>query len=308
MANAAPPSALGGRVAVWQLLILLGVCLLAFRRSGATIMRFALNDRDSAHLLAAPFLIGLLALRRRHELKQQLSRGSIWGVALVLAGLTAHAAAQWPFNFTGYPSWLTIVPIMAGIILAVGGWRLLKLCGPMLLILLLAIPISPRHYAFLIIGPETLTLRAVQVTLDLLPGVFVELAGPELSYFGSQGAGHIALGEPHRGASLFLAYLSITVFVTFASIRAPWQVTAMGFAAAPIALISNYSRLVMWGAVTIYGGAGPLSPYPRVIAMTLSLLGAWGLSVLGLLVASKIGNGPQPRLGSGKPRPAEIPE
>ena len=33
-----------------------------------------------------------------------------------------------------------------------------------------------------------------------------------------------------------------------------------------------------------------------------------GLSVLGVLVASKIGKPPQPRLGSGKPRPAEIPE
>ncbi len=307
MANAAPPSALIGRVAVWQLLILLGVCLLVFRRIGAIPMRFALTDLESAHLLAAPVLIGLLVLCRRHQLRGQLSRGSNWGIVVVLAGLTAHAAAQWPFNFTSM-SWFTIVPIMAGIILAVGGWSVLKLCGPMLLILLLAIPISPRHYAFMIIGPETLTVRAVQVTLDLLPGVFVELAGPELSYFGSHGTGDIALGEHHRGASLFLAYLSITVFVTFASIRAPWQVAAMGLAAGPIALICNYSRLVMWGAVTIYGGAGPLSPYPRVIATTLSLLGAWGLSVLGVLVASKIIKPPQPQLGSGKPRPAEIPE
>ena len=307
MSNAAPPSAFSGRIAVWQLLILLGICLLVFRRTGAIPMRFALTDRESAHLLAAPVLIGLLALLRQHQLRGQLSRGSNWGIVVVLAGLTAHAAAQWPFNFTSM-SWFTIVPIMAGIILAVGGWSVLKLCGPMLLILLLAIPISPRHYAFMIIGPETLTVRAVQVTLDLLPGVFVELAGPELSYFGSHGTGHIALGEHHRGASLFLAYLSITVFVTFASIRAPWQVAAMGLAAGPIALICNYSRLVMWGTVTIYGGAGPLSPYPRVIATILSLLGAWGLSVLGVLVASKIVRPRQPRLGSGKPRPAEIPE
>jgi exosortase/archaeosortase family protein len=207
-------------------------------------------------------------------------------VVLLLLSLAACFLAAWPFNYA-YPRLAAIVPAIAGCILAVGGWRVLIRCGPMLLILLIALPIGVRYYAFLIIRPETFTLAAARGTLDLLPGVFVELEGLDLSYFG-RGDGTIALGEHHRGAGLLLTYLTLGVFVTFARIRPWWQVVAMGALAPVIVLLCNYVRVVLFGLVTIYGGAGPLSPAPRLVASTLAILLAYALFVLVSLVLVKI--------------------
>lgn len=274
------------RVAGVQIALLVALCLVAFR-SELYALKQAVQDPDAAHALAAPLIILVLLITRRRALAEQLSAGSVWGVVLLLLSLAACFAAAWPFNYA-YPRLAAIVPALAGAILAVGGWRALKLCGPMLLILLIALPIGVRYYAFLIIRPETFTLAAARGTLDLLPGVFVDLEGLDLSYFGSRGDGTIALGEHHRGAGLLLTYLTLGVFVTFARIRPWWQVVALGALAPLIVGLCNYVRVVLFGLVTIYGGAGPLSPVPRMLASTLAILLAYALFVLVAFALAKI--------------------
>jgi hypothetical protein len=264
-------------LAVVQALILLGLCAVALR-ANLTIFRDTVRDPNAAHALAAPLVILVLLLRRRRVLAEELTNGSAWGVVLLGLGIGAYVLATWPFNY-GYPRRAAIVPAVAGVILAAGGWRVLKRCLPLLLVLLLAIPTGSRYYAFAIIKPETYTLGAVRATLDLLPGVFVDLSGPDLSYLGGWGTGTIALGEHHRGAALFLAYLTLGVFVTFVRIR-PWpHVVCLGAVAPLIALLANYARLIMWGLITIYGRAHPLSAVPRLVSSAAALLLAWGLFV-----------------------------
>ena len=269
-----------------QVAVLVALCFVAFR-SELYALKQAVEDPDAAHALAAPVIILILLFSRRRALAEQLSAGSGWGVVLLLLSLGACFAAAWPFNYA-YPRLAAIVPAIAGCILAVGGWRVLKLSVPMLLILLIALPIGVRYYAFLIIRPETFTLAAARGTLDLLPGIFVELEGLDLSYFGSHGIGTIALGEHHRGAGLLLTYLTLGVFVTFARIRPWWQVVVMGALAPVIVLLCNYVRVVLFGLVTIYGGTGPLSPVPRMVASTLALGLAYALFVLAGHVLEKI--------------------
>jgi exosortase/archaeosortase family protein len=274
------------RVAGAQIALLVALCFVAFR-SELYALKQAVEDPDAAHALAAPVIILVLLIARRRALAEALSKGSPWGVVLLLLSLAVCFAAAWPFNYA-YPRLAAIVPAIAGAILAVGGWRLLKRCGPILLILLIALPIGVRYYAFLIIRPETYTLAAARRTLDLLPGIYVELEGLDLSFFGAHGAGTIALGEHHRGAGLLLAYLTLGVFVTFVRIRPWWQVAGMGVLSVPIVLLCNYVRVVLFGLVTIYGGAGPLSPVPRVVASTLAILLAYALFVLAASALGKI--------------------
>jgi hypothetical protein len=274
------------RVAGIQLAVLAGLCFVVFR---SELYAFATvyDDPDAAHALAAPLLIFLLLLSRRRALAEQLTGGSVWGVVLLLCSVGTLFLSTWPFNYA-YPRKAALVPAIAGAILAVGGWRVLKLCLPMLLILLIAIPTGVRYYAFLIILPETYTLSAARATLDLLPGVFVELEGLDLSFFTADRAGTIALGEHHRGAGILLSYLTIGVFVAFARIRPFWQLVVMGAAAPVIVLLCNYVRLVTWGLITIYGGSGPLSPVPRIASSTLALLLAYALFVLVSVVLARI--------------------
>lgn len=119
-------------------------------------------------------------------------------------------------------------------------------------------------------------------------GVFVDLDGVDLHYFGSRGTGTIALGEHHRGAGLLLAYLTIGVLVTFVRIRPWWQLLVLAAAAPLIVLLCNLMRLIFWGLVTIYGGADALSAVPRTAATVMALLLAWGLFAGLSALASRI--------------------
>ncbi len=259
------------RVRAFQAGVLIVLAMLAFRTQLAQITLLALEDAEAAHLLVAPLIIGLMLHRRRVALREALGRHSLWGLALIVIGLGILIASSWPFNY-GYPQRIAIVPVVTGVVWLVGGWRFLWRCLPMVLVLLLAIPISSRYYAFLIIKPETLTLDLTQQVLGLLPGVEVTLDGLDLTFERGAAAGAIALGEPHRGAALLMAGLMIGVFVTFYEFRPVWQVILFGVLAVPIVLVCNALRLWLWGGLAIYGGFGPTSPVPRLVTGAVALV------------------------------------
>ena len=283
------------RTAVVQTLVLIALCFWAFWPEFCFIYRAATRNSDWAHALAVPLAVLILLHRRRTHLVRSLGKGSLWGIILVLGGFILLAASTWPFTY-GYPRLAATVPVLAGIVLAVGGWRVLKLCLPMLLLVLLSIPIGQRKYASLIIVPERHTLAAAGAALDQLPGVEIERTGPDFTFTRKGHSGTIALGEPRRGASLLLAYAVIGVFVAFSRIRPFWQIAVLALAAVPIALLCNLLRIVTWSPVTIYAGASPTSLAPRAVAAVISLLAAYGLFVgLSAVLASQVVEGEEDR-------------
>ena len=200
--------------AVVKVLILLGLVAWAFHNELRKFVWVAGNTSDWAHVLVVPFGVLLLAWLRRHELRAALTNGSPWGVLLLLLGFGLHAICLWPFQYA-YIREAAIVPVCGGVVLAICGWRVLKRSLPMLLLLSLSIPLGPRIYSALIIRPETYTLASARFMLDQLPGAQVELDGPDLDVTKGGSVATVALGEPHRGASLLAIYVAIGVFVVF---------------------------------------------------------------------------------------------
>ncbi len=264
-----------GQEALVKTAILVGLCIWAFRPRLTFVVSTALSNRDWAHALVAPVAVLLLVYRRRRQLAEGLTSGSVWGIVLLAGGFAVHAAAIWPVPF-GYLQDISLVPVLAGAVLAAGGRHVLKRSAPMLLLIALSLPVGSRIYASLIIPVETRTLSAARLALDQLPGVQVALVGPDLSYTRGEVSGTIALGEARRGASLLWASVFIGVFVVFARIRPFWQVVLMAIAAGPIALFCNFLRAFTWGAATIYSHAPPLSSTPRNVSAVVSLLAAYG--------------------------------
>lgn len=275
----APPDPAARRALV-QGLVLLVLAGAVFWRDLLHFTEMATTIVDWSHGLVFPIAALVLLYRRREVLAAERSSGSIWGLVLILLGLAVYAGTTWPIT-VGYLHDMQIVTVVAGIVLAVGGWRVLTRCIPMLLLLGLSIPIGQSMYATVSIKPETITLAAARFVLNLLPSVSVQLSGPDLIYTHGGEVGGIALGLPHRGASLLLAYVGIGVFVTFARIRPLGRVLLLAVAAGPVALLCNLMRLVFIGVTTIYTGASPLSHIPRNVGAAASLLLAYLLFVCG---------------------------
>lgn len=287
------PATPEARGAVAKSVILLGLWAWFFWPELRGIFGGAPANSDWVHVLVTPFAILLLLYLRREYLAERLTRGSVWGVVLIIAGLGSYALTTWPFDFA-YVQHLSMVPVLAGVVLTAGGWGVFKHCLPMVLLVLLSIPIGQRIYARIVIEPGTYTLSATRVTLDQLPGVQVRLDGSDFTFTRNQTTGTIALGEPRRGFTLLLSYATIGVFVVFARVRPFWQLVVMGVALVPVALFCNWLRLFTWGIATIYGGAAPVSAVPRATAAIVSLFAAYLIFALMCAVLGALGLERQP--------------
>jgi hypothetical protein len=287
MADSSSPPALSPRAAAWQVAILLGLAAVAYAPELLRVIQFALRDFDAAHTLAAPLLVALLFLARRREITASLRRGSRWGIALIVLGILVTLAASWPFNH-GLPRFIAILLVIAGIILALCGSRVLSLCLPLLLVLMLAIPIGTRLNAIATRRPERYTLMATGAAMEMLPGVSaVELRGPDLHFVTGERRGTIALGEPRRYVSMHFACLSLMVFVVFCRIRPRWQIVAAVLAAPLVLFACNLGRVAAWVLLSVYTPIEATSAWPRVVAAVVALLLAWALTtaLLGVLSA-----------------------
>ena len=258
------------RTAYLQLVILLLASLILFWPVWHFVIKNASTLPDAAHALAIPIMILILIWLRRHDLAQRITKGSVWGLVVILFGVLLYGISNWPFRY-GYPEKVSCIIVITGIILATCGWRFLFRCLPFLFLLIIAIPTGSRTFARLIIAPETYTIEAVRLALELLPGITISLDGQDIFYYGKDGGGSIALGEPHRGARLFLAFLTICVFMTFIRVRPLWQIITLAILSIPVVLICNFARLALAGVITIYGNDEPASAVPRTVSSILAL-------------------------------------
>jgi len=258
------------RIALMQAGTLLLLSVLLHWRVHYYVFDVASSVPDAAHAFAVPVLVLILAWLRRHDLVQRISRGSIWGVVIIALGILMYGISNWPFRY-GYPDKVSSVIVVAGIIMVTCGWRFLYRCLPLLFLILIAIPTGSRAFARLIITPETLTLEVVRAVLDLLPGITITLEGQDIYYLGDHGTGVIALAEPHHGARLLLAYLTVCVFMAFVRIRPLWQIITLGILSIPVVLFCNFVRVALWGIITIYWNIDPLSGVPRTLSAILAL-------------------------------------
>ncbi|MCD6392663.1 MAG: exosortase/archaeosortase family protein [Planctomycetes bacterium] len=262
--------------AVLRLSVLLCLFAWAFWPEVRRIFVRPARSSDMAHAMVVGFTVCALLWRRWKYFSAEATRGSAWGMVLIMGGLAIYALSTWPFSY-GYVRDIAIMPVLAGVILVTCGWRVLKLSVGILLILLLAIPIGNRLYVTLIIHPETYTISAAKGILDQLPGVSITQEGVDLFFYSDAGRGVVALGESNRGAKLLLVFASIGVFVAFCRKRSPGRLVVIAAAGGPVVLFANLVQLVFWGLIAIYARPAPTSSVARNVSAVGSLLVAYGL-------------------------------
>lgn len=262
--------------ALLRLAVLLCLLTWAFWPEVGRIFIRTARSSETAHAMVVGFTVGALLWRRWKYFPAEATRGSVWGVVFIMGGLALYALSTWPFSY-GYVRDIAIMPVLGGAILVTCGWRVLKLSGGILLIVLLAIPIGNRLYATLIIHPETYTIAAAGRILDQLPGVSITQKGVDLFFYSDAGRGVVALGESNRGARLLLVFASIGVFVTFCRKRSLGRLAVIAAAAGPVVLFANLVQLVFWGLIAIYARPAPTDSVSRNVSAVGSLLVAYGL-------------------------------
>ncbi len=238
-----------------------------------------LVDAYSAHGFLIPFLTGLLIWWRRQELADAPRSCNRWGFALLAGGLLLETAA-WYARIRVF-AMLSLVPVLLGASLLLGGSRITRILLFPLLFLGFAAPLPTWLVQPVSFPIQNISCRAASWSVQQT-GVPISQEGFTI---GLSNGSSLEVAEECSG---FKKTLTITVFACFyASLFAIplWKQGALVLLAMPLAIVANIARvsgLILtanaWGIRGVHWLHDIADPFVVVLCFGLLL---WAGRVLG---------------------------
>lgn len=286
----AAPAAPAGSAVLLQVLLLTAGTLLLYRGDLPPFVAEAAYDPMRSTLVILPAVLALWVWARRRDLAAAIAPAPLAGACLWALGLAAHAASAWPFPVFQFRVW-SVVPMLAGIVLFAGGWRILREVVPMLGVVLVSLPIGARVFGQITGRFESLLLETAAAVLSRLPGRSASLESIDLLVMSAGDAAVVGLGTPHRALGGLLPWTALALVILFAR-RRSLPAMVLGLAAVPaIVLSACFVRLLAWAMLA---AGDPVADTPRLVGTLLASGWLWMLvaavgGILGLLLPDRGG-------------------
>lgn len=251
------------------------------------------SDPDYSHGYLVPLFAGGLLWWRRDQLASMTWQPSWWGAGLVAAGLLLRWAGA--FFYFGWFDAVSLLPTLAGLCVAFGGWPALRWAWPGLAFLLFMIPL-PHGLE----GALALTLRRIATLASAY--ALQTLGYPAVAEGNVIVVDQLRVGvaEACSGLGMLVSFLALSTAVA-CTIDRPWLDRIIVLASAvPIALIANVVRIT--STVFAYEAFGAETAHALfhdwagwlMMLLALAMLGLelWLLSRLFVPVEPAPGKGP----------------
>jgi exosortase len=251
---------LPGRRAWWLALGVAALVLaLAYAPNFLDLGRTWSNDENYQHgFLVVPIALFIL-WRRLTEIPWEeapdIGSAPWWGWALLLAALVARAIA-----YEGSFQWVetaTILPAIAGLTWAFGGWPLVYRAWPAILFLVFMLPLPAAVNGLITLPLQRIAATGSYVLLQLC-GFWVVQQGNVLHLTTPFGTRPLDVALACSGLKMLMT-LAATVTATIMLLPLPpWKRVVLLISAVPIAMVSNIARIVTTGWCYFYieGEAG----------------------------------------------------
>ena len=233
------------------------------------------------HGFLVPIFAGFLLYMRRHKLDVAAMKPSFWGLALVGVGLGMRLYGTYSY-FISLDA-ISFLPVVAGLVLLLGGMAAWRWAWPAVLFLGFMIPL-PYFAAVAMSGPlqrlATVTSTYVMQTMGL----------PALA------EGNVIMLNEHRigiveacsGLRMLVVFFALSTAVVLVSTR-HWIDRGLILASAiPIALISNIFRVTTTGVMYNLGYSELASHFFHDVAGYLMMPMGLGLLWLELAVLARL--------------------
>jgi len=243
------------------------------------------DPRYSHGWLVPVFAAALLWLRWDPSVLPKLSAvpapARWWGVGLLVSGLSMRLISA--TIGTEVPDMVAFLPSLAGVVLLVGGWRMLIWTGPVIAFLFFMFPLPFRV--------ETALLNPLQK----IATIGAEYVMQTLGYGAFREGNMIILGERRlevveacSGLRMLTVFTAMTAAVAIIIDRPYWERALLFVSALPIALAVNIIRITLTGLGYYYGGdwwGAFFHDYAAWYMMAIAALFLWlEMTILGKLL------------------------
>lgn len=223
------------------------------------------------------YLISVFCLYMIHVRKSAIlaapKKGSLAGLVLILLGIVAYA--YFIYVKIGYPQDLSMLLVVAGLVLLICGWSILKETIFPICFFSLAIPPPDRIYKALTQPLQQGAAWVATKMLNLFPGAEIEQAGINIAYYmrgGNQGTFTVA--GACSGMRSLMAFVALGLVMAYFTPRPTWHRVAMALFVVPVALMCNVFRVIITGAFQMYGHANLAAGTPHtVLGLVMFIVG-----------------------------------
>jgi len=190
------------------------------------------------HGYLIPVIAILIAHYRLQERAPQRMERCAWGLWFILAGVMMRIL--WYVLNRGYPSEVTFVLVVAGVILWLLGWEMFRALWVSAAYLLLMIPWDPKYYEGVALPLQRLSAMATEKMLWLV-GMPVERADNVLNL----ASGPLTVAGACSGLHLLFAFVALGVMMAFIYRRPVWERLLIIGSSVPIAVFCNFVRVTL---------------------------------------------------------------
>lgn len=240
MAPFATPGNAPSSLATWGTFCLFVGLLVSSYWPGLVVTAGAWSSPQYSHGWIVPlFAIALLAWRRG-EMSPASTRERLAGLAIIAASLAVRLTAAWYRIVT--IDMYTLVPALLGVVVLVGGWRMLTWAGPPLAFLIFMYPLPDEATRYLL-GPLQ-TLATITSTYVL------QTLGFEAFREGNQivlGDARLGVVDACSGLRMLTIFVALAVGWVLVDRTIWWERLAIVASAVPIALAVNVIRITTTG-------------------------------------------------------------
>lgn len=254
----------------WVTILWFGVLLIAcYAPVLIRLVRQWATDEDMGHGFFVPLVAGYIAWQRRDDLLAATPAPSWWGLPVLLWG-----AFQLYFATLGAELFLArtaFIISLAGVILLLGGGRILRILVFPILLLFFMVPIPAIIYNQVTFRFQLIASGLAEWALGLFgvpvlrEGNILELASQKLSVV-----------EACSGIRSLLTLSFLSLVYAYFFDKKVWMRFALLLSAAPIAIVANSSRVTITGLLS--------ETNPELAAGVFHQLEGWVIFMVALLI------------------------
>lgn len=211
------------------------------------LSRFDARDSYYSHGYLVPFVTAFLIWNKRESIAAIPLQGTLWGLPLIIGALLMHVVSY--FLKINFPSYVSCLIAIFGIVLFLGGWRFTKALT------------FPLGFLFFMIPLPEMMIHSITFNMKLLATeistFIVNFIGVEATFQGSRiffQDGFLWVGDPCSGLRSLISFLALGTVLVQLVPGASWKKVILFLSVIPIALLSNVARIVILTIASyIYG-------------------------------------------------------
>jgi len=238
-----------------RLVILAGLVLFAYWRPIRTnLVGKWLHDGNWSHGWLIPLFSLYFLSTRRDELLRCRPAPNYWGAAILALSLAVYFVSAWQYRMV-YPQLVSIVGVILGLTLLLGGLSVIRTAWFPILFLLFAIPLPQAMYVELTMPlRRAASLVAATVMPLFVDGLHTEAQAVIIDYcLPGRPPGQLNVEEACSGMRSIMAFVTLGVAIAYVRQRPWWHRALMLVSCVPIAVFCNAIRVTTTGLLFVTG-------------------------------------------------------